>query len=112
MARDQGTRFEVVLTERAFFCFLTGRDFAEKLYTERTFRTYPPSYTQFSDYLFVNYLPQELHAFLRKLIVTEDVGLRARSPARPRRSNAPSCASSCCFARRCIRSTSAVSSTP
>lgn len=57
-----------LLTERAFFCFLTGREYAEKMHSDRLLKTYPPEYTQFSDYLFVNYLPAELHTFLRGLI--------------------------------------------
>jgi hypothetical protein len=60
-----------LLTERAFFCFLTGRSFAEKLHRERSERTYPPSYTQFSNYLFVNYLPFDLHLYLHRILAQQ-----------------------------------------
>jgi hypothetical protein len=61
----QAQELKCLLTERSFFCFLTGREFAEKLHVERAERTYPPSYTMFSEYLFINYLPLELHVYLR-----------------------------------------------
>lgn len=65
---DRAQELKSLLTERTFFCFLTGRGFAEKLDRERTERTYPPSYTQFSNYLFVNYLPIDLHGYLRRIL--------------------------------------------
>jgi hypothetical protein len=75
LERDLGTWIErraqelkSLLTERSFFCFLTGRGLAEKLHRERTLRTYPPSYTQFSNYLFVNYLPSDLHRYIRRIL--------------------------------------------
>lgn len=75
LEKDLGTWIEAraqelksLLTERAFFCFLTGRSFAEKLHRERAERTYPPSYTQFSNYLFVNYLPFDLHLYLHRIL--------------------------------------------
>jgi hypothetical protein len=64
-----------LLTERAFFCFLTGREYAEKMHSDRLLKTYPPEYTQFSDYLFVNYLPSELHTFLRDLMQLHPVAI-------------------------------------
>lgn len=68
----QAQELKSLLTERAFFCFLTGREFAEKLHVERTERKYPPSYTMFSEYLFVNYVPQELHQHLRDRFERKD----------------------------------------
>ena len=73
---ERAKQLKSFLTEQAFFCFVTGRHFAEKLHVERTRRTYPPSYTQFSDYLFVNYVPLDLHRYLRELYVHEQ-----KSPA-------------------------------
>ncbi len=65
---DRAQELKTLLTGQAFFCFLTGRGFAEKMHRDRTERKYPPSYTQFSNYLFVNYLPQDLHRYLNGLI--------------------------------------------
>jgi hypothetical protein len=51
-------------SERAFFCFLTDRDYFEHL-RERSLREpYPHEHTYFTDHLFVLYRPADLHKYL------------------------------------------------
>lgn len=56
-----------VLTERAFVCFLTGRDYLETLHRARK-DPHGILHTLFSDYFFLQYLPDELHAYVRSLL--------------------------------------------
>jgi hypothetical protein len=69
------------LTERAFVCFLTGRDYLEKLHRARQTDPHGILHTLFSDYFFIQYLPSELHAFVRSLLrhtPSPDAVVRAR----------------------------------
>jgi hypothetical protein len=56
------------VTERAFFCFLTDRDFYEKMHGKSTNEPYPREHTYFSDRLLVYFAPDDLHEYLQRAL--------------------------------------------
>ena len=63
-----------IVTERAFFCFLTDRDYFEHLKDMARRTPYPREHTYFSHRLFVLYRPRDLHKYLDRLLVTHGAG--------------------------------------
>jgi hypothetical protein len=56
------------VTERAFFCFLSDRDFYEALLRLSIDQPYPKEHTYFSDRLLLHFSPGELHEYLSKAL--------------------------------------------
>jgi len=61
------------VTERAFFCFLTNRDYFEYLEEQSRTHPYPQEHTYFPHRLFVSYRPIHLHQFLDTLLPAKDM---------------------------------------
>lgn len=62
------------VTERCFFCFLTDRDYFERLREMRTSGAYCKEYTYFTEHLFVTYRPTDLHEYLRTILKSDQDG--------------------------------------
>jgi hypothetical protein len=60
-----------VVTERAFFCFLTNRDYFEYLEDRSRDGSYGPEHTFFTHRLFVTFEPTELREFVKDLLQIE-----------------------------------------
>jgi hypothetical protein len=56
------------VTEKAFSCFLTNRDYLEWLRTLSSEKAYPPEHSFFSDRLFILLTPEDLHHYLGEVI--------------------------------------------
>jgi hypothetical protein len=59
------------VSERAFFCFLTDRDYFEHLRDRALREPYPHEHTYFTDHLFVLFRPADLHEHLHQLLDIE-----------------------------------------
>jgi hypothetical protein len=62
---------KTIFSEKAFFCFLTDRDYFERLQYRSLVEPYPREHTYFSQRLYVAYLPEELHDYLREVLVPQ-----------------------------------------
>lgn len=58
------------VTERAFSCFLTNRDYLEWLRSLSLEKAYPPEHSFFSDRLLILLTPEDLHRYLAETIAT------------------------------------------
>lgn len=54
-----------LVAERAFFCFLTDRDYFEEMQLRDRQASYSVEYTYFTDRLFVTFAPEDLHAYVK-----------------------------------------------
>jgi hypothetical protein len=61
-----------LVAERAFFCFLTDRDYFEEMRTRADQASYSVEYTYFTDRLFVAFAPEDLHAYLKERLRRPD----------------------------------------
>ena len=55
-------------TEKAFFCFLTDRNYMERVEKLSVSNTYAQEYTYFTDRLYVSYTPRDLRQYLTGII--------------------------------------------
>ena len=55
------------VTEKAFFCFLTDRNYMERVEQLSLSNTYAQEYTSFTDRLFVSYTPRDLREYLGRI---------------------------------------------
>jgi hypothetical protein len=60
------------VSERAFFCFLTNRDYYEYLQGLSLRDAYPIEHTYFTDRLFVVFRPDDFHQYLDKVLVVPE----------------------------------------
>jgi hypothetical protein len=65
------------VSEEAFFCFLTNRDYFEYLQRRSLTETYPIEHTYFTDRLFVVFRPDDFHDYLDQVLVFEQDGAAA-----------------------------------
>lgn len=65
-------RMKHFVTERAFFCFLTDRQYFEEIEADRRSIAYSKDHTYYSDRLYVAYSTRDLAEFLDRLITLEN----------------------------------------
>lgn len=63
-----------LVTEDAFFCFLTDRSYFEYLRWRGRGAAYPEEYTYFTDRLYVVYRPHDLHSYLKSTLRSDSPG--------------------------------------
>jgi hypothetical protein len=63
-------RLKQFVTERAFFCFLAARDYFYSIEAQVSDRPHPVAETLFGERLFVQYRVEDLHTYLRQLLLT------------------------------------------
>lgn len=57
-------RLKKLVAERAFFCFLTDRDYFEEVRSRTAKNAYPMEYTYFTHRLFIVFTPEDFHRWL------------------------------------------------
>lgn len=65
---------KLFVAEKAFFCFLSDRDYFEYLRKKSLFEAYPKEHTYFTDRLFVVHQSGDLHDYLGHVLRRDDTG--------------------------------------
>ena len=66
------------ITEKAFFCFISDRDYYETILGKMREHAYPKEHTYFRKLLYMHHLPGHLHEYLKSLLLA-DPGDQARA---------------------------------
>ena len=65
-------RLKHIVADRFFFCFLTDRDYFERLEKKSRDLPYPQEHTYFSQRLFILYRPENLHRYLDNILKSDE----------------------------------------
>lgn len=78
------SHFKKLVSEQAFFCFLTDRDYLEHIRTKQRREAYPEEHTYFSHVLPIYFEPEHLRKYVAEVYsfstVYEDIQMHERKP--------------------------------